>query len=295
MFKHVLVGIDGGPGGRDAIALAQRLVEPDGRITLGNVYGSVFSLLPPAVTWNEQEVLESRERLRIEREALATDGHPPVDVVSMPSESVGGGLHQLAGRTGADLIVVGGAHRGPVGRLFSGDDARDALEGAPCAVATAPKGYREHDRALARVGVGYDGSLQSEAALTAARELAERTGGAIEALVVVEMPVGLTPGPWDDVVDGILDEASQRLEGLQGVKTSTVWGNAGQALRALSERVDVLLLGTRRYGPIEHLMLGTTSAYVQRHAHCPTIVLPERAATSPARETAPAGQVTSPT
>jgi hypothetical protein len=31
MFKNVLVGVVGRPGGRDAVALASRLVDPDGR------------------------------------------------------------------------------------------------------------------------------------------------------------------------------------------------------------------------------------------------------------------------
>ena len=30
MFKNVLVGVDGSPNGRDAIALASQLIDPDG-------------------------------------------------------------------------------------------------------------------------------------------------------------------------------------------------------------------------------------------------------------------------
>jgi hypothetical protein len=33
MFKNVLVGVDGRANGRDAIALAARLVDPDGTLT----------------------------------------------------------------------------------------------------------------------------------------------------------------------------------------------------------------------------------------------------------------------
>ena len=38
MFKNVLVGVDGRAGGRDAIALASRLRDPDGELTLAHVY-----------------------------------------------------------------------------------------------------------------------------------------------------------------------------------------------------------------------------------------------------------------
>ena len=37
MFKNVLVGIDGSENGRDAVAPATRLMEPDGRLTLAHV------------------------------------------------------------------------------------------------------------------------------------------------------------------------------------------------------------------------------------------------------------------
>ena len=34
MFKNILVGVDGRPGGRGAIALAKQLVDEDGTIVL---------------------------------------------------------------------------------------------------------------------------------------------------------------------------------------------------------------------------------------------------------------------
>ena len=38
MFKNVLVGVDGRAGGRDAIALASQLANPDGKLTLAHVH-----------------------------------------------------------------------------------------------------------------------------------------------------------------------------------------------------------------------------------------------------------------
>ena len=54
-----------------------------------------------------------------------------------------------------------------------GDDARAALNGAPCAIAIAPRGYSPPTGGLAVLGVGYDGSVDSEQ-LAVARELASR-------------------------------------------------------------------------------------------------------------------------
>jgi len=42
IFTKVLVGVDGRVSGRDAIALAARLTEPGGTITLAHVYPGVY-------------------------------------------------------------------------------------------------------------------------------------------------------------------------------------------------------------------------------------------------------------
>lgn len=59
-----------------------------------------------------------------------------------------------------------------LGRVLIGDDTRAALGGAPCAVAIAPAGYGQHAVAMREIGVGYDGSPESEHALGVARKLA---------------------------------------------------------------------------------------------------------------------------
>jgi hypothetical protein len=54
-----------------------------------------------------------------------------------------------------------------------------------CTIAIAPHGYAETSRPLDEIGVGYDGSPESEHALATARELPNRAGAAIKALRVV--------------------------------------------------------------------------------------------------------------
>ena len=39
LFERVLVGVDGSPHGQDAIALAVRLMDPGGALTLVHVHG----------------------------------------------------------------------------------------------------------------------------------------------------------------------------------------------------------------------------------------------------------------
>jgi hypothetical protein len=53
----------------------------------------------------------------------------------------------------------------------------------------------------------------------------------------------------------------------------------GEELAVFGNAVDILIVGSRSYGPLRHQVLGSTCAYLQRHARCPLLVLP-RGATS---------------
>jgi len=47
---------------------------------------------------------------------------------------------------------------------------------------------------------------------------------------------------------------------------------------AFGDEVDLLVVGSRSYGPVKRLMLGSTSNHLQRHARCSLLVLPRSAA-----------------
>jgi hypothetical protein len=74
------------------------------------------------------------------------------------------GLHALAEREGAALIVVGSSHRSRIGRILVGGTGERLLSGASAPVAVAPSGYAV-DRPVQVVGCGFDGSQQSRRAL----------------------------------------------------------------------------------------------------------------------------------
>ena len=53
-----------------------------------------------------------------------------------------------------------------------------------------------------------------------------------------------------------------------------MYGLAGEELAAFGEHVDLLVVGSRGYGPVRRLVLGSTSEYLERHARCSLLVLP---------------------
>ena len=93
------------------------------------------------------------------------------------SSSVGRGLHELCELIGADLVTVGSLRGGLLGRVLIGDDTSAELNGAPCSIAIAPiNNYSQQPGAIREIGVGYDGSRESEHALLVARMLAGAAG-----------------------------------------------------------------------------------------------------------------------
>jgi nucleotide-binding universal stress UspA family protein len=264
MFKKMVVGVDGRPGGRDAIALARLLGEPGASLTLALVRGGDTA----------EDVADAKELLERERSAAGLDAQ----LHSAFSPSAGRGLHEQAQQLDADLLVVGSCSHGTFGRAMLGDDTRAALNGAPCAVAVASRGYAEHPTAITSVGVAYNGSPESEGALAAARELAGRTKAKVHALEVVSLPQiaygGVMAPAVGDVISDMVAEATDHMRELSGVDGRAVYGLAGEELAAFSTELDLLVVGSRSYGPVRRLVSGTTSNYLERHARCSLLVLP---------------------
>jgi nucleotide-binding universal stress UspA family protein len=278
MFDNVIVGVDGRPTGRDAIALAARLVSPEGKLTLVNVHSGELRPVhaaTPGMVGEERDA--SHELLARERAEAEVEG----ELVSYVALSPGRGLHSCAEERGADLIVVGSCGRGLLGRAMLGDDTRAALNGAPCAVAIAARGYAEHPLPLASLGVGYDGSRESDAALEAARVVAAQQRAKLTALEVVSVPTysfaGMAPPALGETIEALVADAREQLRGLEGVEGRAVYGLPGEELASFSDEVNLLVVGSRNYGPVRRLVLGSTSDYLERHTRCSLLVLPRRA------------------
>ncbi len=278
MFKNVLVGVDGSGNGRDAIALASRLTDPDGKLTLAHVHpGETHPLhaITPGLLAEEREA--SLKLLERER----ADSGVEAELLDVVAAAPGAGLHHQAEDQGADLLVVGSCSHGAFGRAMLGDDTRAALNGSPCGVAIAARGYAGNPNPIAKLGVAYNGSPESERALATAREVAESTRAEIEALEVVSIPsyafTGLMAPAIGDSIDLMLTEANARMSELPDVVGRAVYGLPGEELAAFGEDVDLLVVGSRSYGPLQRLVLGSTSDYLERHARCSLLVLPRPA------------------
>lgn len=279
-FTNVIVGVDGRNGGRDAMRLAHQLADRRARVTLVHVYGepegppgSGAALIEDQRTGGLDILARERQRTWPEAETLCIDDPSP-----------GKALHQIARRRAADLLVVGSCHHGAVGQVLLGDDTRAAFNGAPCALAIAPRAYCAHcahcahDGGLHLIGVGYNETAESKRALTVAKRLANTSGAAVEALWVVSLEDvrrhARLPADWPREGAALVAQAQERLDQITGISGHAVSGGPREELTQLARRADLLIVGSRGFGPVGSLFHGSVSSYLERHAAGALLILP---------------------
>lgn len=238
------------------------------------------------VRWKTEEGEVAAELQRIADRAGA-------QAEAFPSTSPARGLHQLAEETGGDLIVAGSSRHGPIGQALAGNVGLALLHGSPCAIAIAPRGYREQtEPELSAIVVGLDGSDVAEQALLDGIDLARSADATLQLVAVAEPPFvsyGKGAGPdqgWHELKSAIEQMMRERLEAAVSSvpedvisKATLVVGEPAEALVDASRAPgSVLVLGSRAYGPIRRVLLGSVSNALVRCAPCPLIVHPRRVA-----------------
>jgi nucleotide-binding universal stress UspA family protein len=75
--------------------------------------------------------------------------------------------------------------------------------------------------------------------------------------------------------DGVLDEFAGSQK--PSVTVRAVTGMPAQELLAAAEGADLLVVGARGAGGFKRLLLGSVSTQVTHHAHCPVVVVRDKA------------------
>jgi nucleotide-binding universal stress UspA family protein len=202
-----------------------------------------------------------------------------------------GALHEAAEAEDAGLLVVGSRRRGPRGRVVTGSTAARLLRGAPCPVAVVPRAWSARG-AIATIGVACTDSEEARAALRAGHALARAAGATLRALTVVEPGPAIyaatepsTPvRPGKDVTAAEGEARVHAEEALRAavaelghdvpVQVDAFVGDPADTLIELSQYLDVLVCGSRGYGPLRAVVLGSVTRRVARESRCPVIVLP---------------------
>jgi nucleotide-binding universal stress UspA family protein len=196
--------------------------------------------------------------------------------------------------------VIGSCHRAGVDRVLAGDVALSTLHGSSCAVAVARCGYARESHELRLIGVGYDSSPEAHRALRFASDLARHAEACVRATTVVSPPAPLWPAvagdaDWPDYDawarrDGEELLAQAVAEFGERITPEVAVGKSWRMLASSSGDLDLLVVGSRAYGPLRRVLLGSTSTHLFREAACPVLVLP-RGAKTPLGEDASAASI----
>lgn len=289
MFSTIVTGYDGSANARDALALATLIASTcDARLTAASVY--VFHPIHREGDGEVERYVRQAAQERLADVMELTGGRARTTVVR--GHSIPEGLQRSAHELAADLLVVGSTHHGNVSRGLAGDVPERLLQGSECAVAIAPHGYATATLPTLRtIGVGYDGSREARAALDAAAELARPAGARLQVITVFTPHIsGLTPRMLAELeLADYLAEGRQQLADRQaaagarlraaGVDATAVADDdeEADALTARSRTLDLLVLGSRSYGPWKRLLLGSVSAQLAKRSACPLLLIPRSA------------------
>ncbi len=283
MTTSVIIGYEDSEEGRDAVALGAELARA---LDLKPLIAHALTLPDDALNEAESQVaLEASG----ETDLAQINSHFPAleaNARSLASSSPPRALHDLAVETDASVVVVGSTDRGRVGRVVPGSTAERLLHGAPCAVAVAARGFAAAGSRLLRLGVAFDGSPEASIALRAGVTLARRCNSNLTLLTVAHTPgVARSATPSPVTTAGYESQGERRSQetlnhGISRVPSDLpvhghlMHGPPEEALVEVSEDFDLMLVGSRGYGPLRATLLGSTSRRLFGASACSVMALP---------------------
>ena len=286
-MSKIIVGVDESDRSDDAAALAALLARgTDAEVVLVCAYP--YDDVPGRGAHTDQRPYPREDaEAALERAKAGISETPRMRTLAVTEISPAKGIQAVATEEGASLIVIGSSGRGGAGRVFAGTTAERLLHGAPCPVAVAPRAFHRHVPGdIATIAVGYDGSVEAKAALVGARTIARVRGARLRLVEVLDATwLGtpalmqgpgfiMTPDNLDARARSYLAEAAESLAPDVPTEPVVAVGSPEQVLAEESHKADLVVVGSRGYGPLRAVLLGSVSGRLVREAACPVIVVP---------------------
>jgi nucleotide-binding universal stress UspA family protein len=286
---RIVIGFDGTDSGEDALALGLVLARATRAVPLVTVvHPQEYPIGVGRVDaeWVAYMHERAEQLLGRARRLVGEDAGAEFREVSAPSEAHG--LHDLAEEEQAELVVVGSSHRGPLGRTYPGSTGDRLLQGSACPVAVAPRGLRESPpERLGTIAVAFLDTPEGHQALETAVALAERVGARLLLASVMPRPAEVyLPVVGRDAEEAFvatsrelfqraLDDALARVGGRVEAAGELLEGGVVDTLATLDRRdADLLVCGSRAYGPLRRVLLGGVSSRLLRRSALPLLVVP---------------------
>lgn len=287
MAEHnLLVGYDGGPTGADAIEFGRSWAETTGDTLVVLVvhqgqsapgFGRVDA------EWGAYERQEAEAVLAEARRLL--DGVENAEFRRIDSSSPAHGLSDVI-EHGGTMLVLGARRARGLRRTYPGSTAERLLHGSAIPIAIVPSDYAlRHSGPLRTVTVAYVDTPDGRHALDVAAQMATHLGARLDVVSVVPdtrivpsmgEPQRFSAGQHESyqvALDAAVASVSDR--GLHdGASGHLLDGPVVEALVEIGpDETDLLVCGSRGYGPVARVLLGGVSGRVVRHARVPTVVV----------------------
>jgi nucleotide-binding universal stress UspA family protein len=285
MFTKILAGVDETADAIHAAELAEEIARATGAdLLLMTAYQDPLLPFPLTLGGSPTHRLHDAEQLlRTVRPAHAPHAHTR----AIPDFSSSRALRRTAETEGVDLVVLGGARAASNGKLRVGHTGRQVLHGAPFAVAFASPEFGQSAGVLRRIVVGVDGSPEAVFALRVATQLATASGAEIAAVSVLDdrvplvwTPLGLSAemARWDETMDRRHDRIAARMQELvpdrDGIESEILVGDPLEQLAHAAQESDLLVLGSRAWGPPGRISLGSTADALCQGTPCSVLIVP---------------------
>jgi nucleotide-binding universal stress UspA family protein len=248
-----------------------------------------------------REELSADARAALDRLRTRLEGEARIraQLRLVEARSAARGLHVALEEERAGLAVVGATSRGAVGRAVIGSTADRVIHGAPCPVAVVPHGFAGGE--LRTVGVAFTRSPEGAQALRSGVALARVTGAALRVITVLREEIGVIARHREGaraaeqlpeeiaaqhrvaVAEALESALAEAGGGDINTETELVYGDPAEMLAGFTGSLDLLVMGSRAYGPPRSVLLGGVSRRVTATAQCPVVVLP-RGAEHPLRD-----------
>jgi nucleotide-binding universal stress UspA family protein len=223
------------------------------------------------------------------------------DLREIRAPSPAAGLHRVLAEERPALLVAGSPHRAAYGHVGLGSTTERLLDGAPCPVAIAPRGWTE--RPLGAIAVAMLPSPEGRAALDLAAAFAHAAAVPLRLVMVLSD----SPDPTEAAELARELTSEQALAGVGGgepepepmgaaavlgpaltsaahdraprieADAAVYVGDPSDTLVRASAQAGMLVLGSRAYGHGAEVHAGGVARRVLASARCPVVLVPRGA------------------
>jgi len=189
----------------------------------------------------------------------------------------------------ADLVVVGASRRGAIGRVAPGATAQRMINGCRRPVVVVPHGHDPPTR-LSTIGVAFVPTSEGRRALRVAAAIARIAGARLRVLTALKptLGAGASAGPAKEAAESHRAELETVVSAAIGelgdgirIESEVLVDDPAHALLGLTGHLDLLVMGSRGYGPMRGVLVGSVSRRVTAMAACPVLVVPRASAAVP--------------